>query len=73
MTDAPRLTPRQEEIALLLHDGKSVVEIAVELRCSVATVRTHVRTVAQVIPNPHGLPAVRLIKQHVARRPKKSD
>lgn len=64
MTESPRLTPRQDEIACLLADGKSVILIAAELRCSVATVRAHIRTIAQVIPNPHGLPAVRLIRAH---------
>lgn len=38
--------------------------IAKELGMKVPTVRAHIRTVAGQLPNPHDLPAVRLIRTY---------
>jgi PAS domain S-box-containing protein len=46
-TDAPELTPRQEEVLGLLAEGRSVKEICAELYLSKATVRNHVRALLQ--------------------------
>jgi PAS domain S-box-containing protein len=48
-TDAPDLTPRQEEVLGLLAEGRSVKEICTELYLSKATVRNHVRALLQAL------------------------
>lgn len=59
------LTPRQRQIAdLICLHGLSVVAIAKRLRIQVTTARFHVRAIAERIPNPHGLPAYRLIRSY---------
>lgn len=59
---APRLTPLEYRIATLVGEGKSVVDVARILDRPLSTVRVHVRSIARKLPNPSGLPAVRLIR-----------
>lgn len=64
-----RLTPRQREVAdLICLHGLSVVAISRQLEMPLATARTHVRDIAQRLPNPHGLPAYRLILSYAPAR-----
>lgn len=58
----PKLTPLEYRVATLIGEGKTVVEVARLLDRPLATVRVHVRTIAKKLPNPSGLPAVRLIR-----------
>jgi DNA-binding NarL/FixJ family response regulator len=44
-TQAPDLTPREQEVLKLIADGKSDKEIAVRLSLSLHTVKTHVRSI----------------------------
>jgi hypothetical protein len=39
-----------------------MVEVAARLGCTVATAKAHLRTLAIKLPNPHGLPAQRLVR-----------
>lgn len=41
------------------------MQISRDIGSSVATVRAHVRTIAKKLPNPHGLPAARLIRHYM--------
>jgi DNA-binding NarL/FixJ family response regulator len=60
-----RLTPRQRQIAdLICLDGLSVVAVARRLGMPIATARSHVKSIAQRLANPHGLPAYRLIESY---------
>lgn len=62
-----RLTPRQREISdLICVEKLSVVAIAKRLKMPLSTARAHVRGIAQRLPNPHGLPAYRLIRSYSA-------
>lgn len=56
-----RFTPRQRELIDLLVAKRSVAAAAKELGVSVHTARAHVRAIALQLPNPHGLPAHKLI------------
>lgn len=56
------ITATQLKVIELLWSGRRVREIAKVLGMKVPTVRTHVRIVAAQLPNPHNLPAVRLIR-----------
>lgn len=60
-----RLTPRELTIASRIASGASIVQISRDIGSSVATVRAHVRTIAKKLPNPHGLPAARLIRHYM--------
>lgn len=62
LPDMPnRLTPRQHQLVALLVDRHTVAEAARALGISIHTARAHVRSIANRVPNPHGLPAHRLI------------
>lgn len=52
-------------IASRMAAGQSIVHIARDIGSSVATVRAHVRAIAKKLPNPHGLPAARLIREYM--------
>lgn len=56
-----RITQRQRELVELLLEGKSVVAAARELGIGVSTARHHLKALALQLPNPHGLPALKLI------------
>lgn len=62
MTPFETLSSTQVAIVERLWKGKRVHVIARELGVEVATVRTHIRRIAKKLPNPHQLPAVRLIE-----------
>lgn len=62
-----QLTPRQAEVADLLATGLTVVAVAMKLRISLPTARSHVRSIALLIPNPHNLPAERLVRDWAKR------
>lgn len=57
-----KLTKRQEQVVELLAEGLSVKAIGAKLRISLFTARTHVRSIALLIPNPHNIPAERLVR-----------
>jgi hypothetical protein len=59
-----RVTKRQLQIAELIWAGLTVVAIARRLNMRIATARSHVRDLAVKLPNPHGLPAYRLIQSY---------
>lgn len=68
VTEPHALTKRELQIAVLLGEGATVVEVARQISCPLSTVRVHVRAIARKLPNPNGLPAVRLIRSwHAAR------
>lgn len=56
-----RFTPRQRELIDLLVAKRSVAAAAKELGISIHTARAHVKAIALQLPNPHGLPAHKLI------------
>ena len=58
----PKLTRLEYQIATLIGEGRSVVEVARTLERPLSTVRVHVRSIARKLPNPYALPAVRLIR-----------
>lgn len=62
MTLPQTITPTQRQVVDRLWAGKRVRVIARELGMQVGTVRSHIRAVATKLPNPHNLPAVRLIR-----------
>jgi FixJ family two-component response regulator len=47
------LTNRQREVVQLLLDGVEVGAIALQLRCTEATVRKHIEMIAGNLPGPH--------------------
>jgi DNA-binding CsgD family transcriptional regulator len=59
-----RVTKRQLEVAELIWAGLTVVAVARRLNMPIATARSHVRDLAVKLPNPHGLPAYRLIQSY---------
>ena len=58
----PKLTRLEYQIATLIGEGCTVVEVSRRLERPLSTVRVHVRSIARKLPNPSGLPAVRLIR-----------
>ncbi|MBA3852918.1 MAG: hypothetical protein C0503_00805 [Gemmatimonas sp.] len=67
-TESKALTKRELQIATLIGEGATVVQVARAIACPLSTVRVHVRAIARKLPNPHGLPAARLIRRwHSAR------
>lgn len=62
------LSPRRREVALLVGLNYSCREIAAELEMSVHTVHSHVQWVAGKIPNPRGIPAMRLVRGWVVSK-----
>lgn len=57
------LTDRQRQVAVLVRDGKKYEAIARALKMSPHTARSHVRSIAAMLRNDHGLPALRLVRQ----------
>lgn len=57
------LSPRQREVLLLVADGKSNLEIAAELSCSLNTVKRHVTAVLQKLHLPNRTRAAMLANQ----------
>jgi hypothetical protein len=60
-TPSHRITPRQRELVDLLVEKRSIAAAAKELGMSIHTARAHVKAIVLHIPNPHGLPAHKLI------------
>ena len=58
-----KLTKRQVQVVELLADDLSVKAISAKLRISLFTARSHVRSIALLIPNPHNVPAERLVRE----------
>jgi hypothetical protein len=56
------ITPAERQVVELLWADKRVKQIARLLGVTVPTVRTQIRSAAAKLPNPHGLPAVSLIR-----------
>jgi DNA-binding NarL/FixJ family response regulator len=57
------LTPRQLEVAQDVKRGLKPEAIARHLGVSIHTVRTHIRGIALLLENPHGLPALTLVRR----------
>lgn len=66
---ASRITPRQRQLVDLLIEKRSIAAAARELGMSIHTARHHVRDIALRVPNPHGLPAHRLILSYFEQLP----
>jgi DNA-binding CsgD family transcriptional regulator len=47
------LTKRQRQILLRFIEGRSIISIATELRCSEWTVRAHLKAIADQIESPY--------------------
>lgn len=62
-TDIDSLSPRQREVLLLMAAGKSNLEIAAELSCSLNTVKRHVTAVLQKLHLPNRTRAAMLVSQ----------
>jgi DNA-binding CsgD family transcriptional regulator len=56
------ITPAERQVVEQLWADKRVREIARLSGVHVATIRSQIRSVAAKLPNPHGLPAVKLIR-----------
>lgn len=62
------MTPREKEVAeaIARRDASgrypTLGEVAQRLGVKVSTVNAHLRTLSLKIPNPHGLPAQRLVR-----------
>jgi DNA-binding NarL/FixJ family response regulator len=61
--DVESLSPRQREVLLLVASGKSNLEIADELSCSLNTVKRHVTAVLQKLHLPNRTRAAMLANQ----------
>lgn len=61
-------TARQMQVVERLARGLTYREIALELGIATRTVKMHVRDVAMLLPNPHSLPAARLVVSWAAAR-----
>jgi hypothetical protein len=63
-----RVTPRERQVAReMCRRGSTgqfptMVDVAKRLGCTVGTAKAHLRTLAIKLPNPHGLPAQRLVR-----------
>jgi DNA-binding CsgD family transcriptional regulator len=57
------LTPTQARVAVLLADGLTAAEVAQQLGCALATVRTHIRQVLGKLGSRRLADAVRLLRQ----------
>lgn len=62
MSGARGLTARQIEIVTMVVEGNTVEAIAKKLSISIHTARSHVQAIARNMRNPHGLPALKLIR-----------
>lgn len=62
------LTERQRQVAALIKAGKNYRAIARALGMSPHTVRSHVRSIAALLDNEHGLPALSLVRKWVRTR-----
>lgn len=62
MSGARGLTTRQIEIVAMVVRGDTVKEVARKLSISIHTARSHVQAIARNMRNPHGLPALKLIR-----------
>lgn len=61
MTLPCRITPAERAVVDRLWRDESVPAVAAALDCSEHTVRSHLKAVASRLPNPHQLPAMKLI------------
>jgi ATP/maltotriose-dependent transcriptional regulator MalT len=65
---AIEMTNREREVARELcnpgPDGRlpTMLEVSNRLGVSLATAKAHLRSIARKLPNPHGLPAQRLVR-----------
>lgn len=62
------LTPQQDAVAWLVAIGLGAKEIAGRLHMETSTVRSHIKTIADLIPNPDGIGAYRLVMLWAAHR-----
>lgn len=62
------LTPMQAKVAALVGRGRSTTRIARELEIDPSTVRSHVQSIAILLPNPDELTAYRLVMLWAAQQ-----
>jgi len=55
------MTPRQRQVAALVAEGKTYRQVGDALGMATSTVKCHVASIAMHLPNPHNLPAKRLV------------